>query len=68
MTNETGMVTPCQGHARHQETEVLMRLRGCNSQHGGIRDYDTPCSYRMRTTDPGCTGCTGCCERVEDVV
>ena len=67
MTNETGMVTPCQGHARQQETEVLMRLRGGNSQHGGIRDYDTPCScsYRMRTTDPGCTGC---CERVEDVV
>lgn len=37
-------------------------LRGCNSQHGGRRSPE-PCIYRMRTTDPGCTGCV---ERDED--
>ena len=68
MTNETGMVTPCQGVLRPTAGTGRMSPFPCNSQHGGIRDYDTPCSYRMRTTDPGCTGCTGCCERVEDVV
>ncbi|MGL4265167.1 MAG: hypothetical protein ACRCTX_26385 [Afipia sp.] len=40
----------------------LVGLRGCNSLHGGVREPD-PCIYRMRTTDPGCTGCA---ERDED--
>ena len=40
----------------------LVGLRGCNSLHGGAREPD-PCIYRMRTTDPGCTGCA---ERDED--
>lgn len=40
----------------------LVGLRGCNSQHGGARKPE-PCIYRMRTTDPGCTGCA---DRNED--
>ena len=54
--------SPCQGHAKQQEAdhsenglELVGRL-GCNSQHGGYRP-DSPCRYRMRITDPGCTGC-----------
>ena len=42
--------------------DQLIGLRGCNSQHGGQQQAE-PCIYRMRTTDPGCTGCT---ERDED--
>ena len=49
------------GHARQQEADALIGLRGCNSQHG--EQQAEPCIYRMRTTDPGCTGCT---ERDED--
>ena len=56
------------GHAKQQEADhsedalELVGLRGCNSQHGGQQQAE-PCIYRMRTTDPGCTGCT---ERDED--
>lgn len=52
----------CQGHAAQQESDDLVGLRGCNSRHGGIRS-GYPCIYRMRTTDPGCTGCA---DRDED--
>ena len=55
-------VSPCAGHAVQQEADDLVGLRGCNSRHGGMRAVD-PCGYRMRTTDPGCTGCV---ERDED--
>ena len=53
---------PCQGHARQQEADALIGLRGCNSRHCGQQQAE-PCIYRMRTTDPGCTGCV---ERDED--
>ena len=37
-------------------------LRDCHSRL--IKNHDPdPCSYRMRITDPGCTGCA---ERDED--
>ncbi len=52
----------CQGHAAQQEADALVGLRGCNRRHGGMRAVE-PCGYRMRTTDPGCTGCV---ERDED--
>ena len=42
--------------------DALVGLRGCNRRHGGMRAVE-PCGYRMRTTDPGCTGCV---ERDED--
>ena len=42
--------------------DALVGLRGCNSRHGGMRAVE-PCGYRMRTTDPSCTGCA---ERDED--
>ena len=45
-----------------QESDDLVGLRGCNSRHGGMRAVE-PCIYRMRTTDPGCTGCA---DRDED--
>lgn len=45
-----------------QSASALVGLRGCNSRHGGAREPD-PCIYRMRTTDPGCTGCA---DRGED--
>ena len=45
-----------------QERDALVGLRGCNRRHGGMRAVE-PCGYRMRTTDPGCTGCV---ERDED--
>ena len=61
---DTGVIPkpPRSGHAKQQEAdhsenglELVGRL-GCNSQHGGYRP-DSPCRYRMRITDPGCTGC-----------
>lgn len=55
-------VSPCAGHAVQQDADDLVGLRGCNSRHGGMRAL-YPCIYRMRTTDPGCTGCV---ERDED--
>lgn len=55
-------VSPCAGHAVQQDADDLVGLRGCNSRHGGMRAVE-PCGYRMRTTDPGCTGCV---ERDED--
>jgi len=45
-----------------EKADDLVGLRGCNSRHGGIRS-GYPCIYRMRTTDPGCTGCA---DRDED--
>ena len=45
-----------------QEADGLVGLRGCNSRHG-VQRAEEPCIYRMRTTDPGCTGCV---ERDED--
>lgn len=39
-----------------QDADSLVGLRGCNSKHGG-RGAADPCIYRMRTTDPDCTGC-----------
>ena len=45
-----------------EKADNLVGLRGCNSRHGGIRS-GYPCIYRMRTTDPGCTGCA---DRDED--
>ena len=42
--------------------DALVGLRGCNRRHGGMRS-GYPCIYRMRTTDPGCTGCA---DRDED--
>ena len=50
-------VSPCAGHAAQQEADDLVSLRGCNSRHGGVQRAEEPCIYRMRTTDPGCTGC-----------
>jgi hypothetical protein len=55
-------VSPCAGRAVQQEADDLVGLRGCNSRHGGMWAL-YPCIYRMRTTDPGCTGCV---ERDED--
>ena len=55
-------VSPCAGHAVQQDADDLVGLRGCNSRHGGMWAL-YPCIYRMRTTDPGCTGCV---ERDED--
>jgi len=62
MATQNHAATPCQGHAAQQEADDLVGLRGCNSRHGGMRAL-YPCIYRMRTTDPGCTGCV---ERDED--
>ena len=45
-----------------ERVENLIGLRDCSSRHGGIRS-GYPCIYRMRTTDPGCTGCA---DRDED--
>lgn len=58
--------TDCAGaqHASQQEAEALVGLRGCNSRHGTHWGKDgDPCVYRMRSTDPGCTGCA---DRDED--
>ena len=55
-------VSPCAGHAVQQESDDLVGLRGCNSRHG-VQRAEEPCGYRMRATDPGCTGCA---ERDED--
>lgn len=50
------------GHARQQEAAESIGLRDCHSSR--TKNYDPdPCSYRMRTTDPGCTGCA---DRDED--
>ncbi|MDD2978297.1 hypothetical protein [Aquabacterium sp.] len=40
-------------------TATLLGLHGCNSQHGSDRAGTEmlACRYRMRTTDPDCTGC-----------
>ena len=56
---------PCQGHARQQEADESIGLRSCNSLHGSDRTGTgmLGCLYRMRVTDPGCTGCV---DRDED--
>ena len=55
----------CQGHARQQDADAIIGLRSCNSLHGSDRTGTgmLGCLYRMRVTDPGCTGCV---DRDED--
>ena len=52
----------CMNPPGQRESDDLVGLRGCNSRHG-VQRAEEPCIYRMRTTDPGCTGCV---ERDED--
>ena len=46
-------------HARQQDADAIIGLRSCNSLHGSDRTggWMLGCLYRMRITDPGCTGC-----------
>ena len=56
---------PRDGHARQQDADAIIGLRSCNSLHGSDRAGTgmLGCRYRMRITDPGCTGCA---DRDED--
>lgn len=56
---------PRDGHARQQDADAIIGLRSCNSLHGSDRTGGgmLGCLYRMRVTDPGCTGCV---DRDED--
>ena len=56
---------PRDGHARQQDADAIIGLRSCNSLHGSDRTGTgmLGCLYRMRVTDPGCTGCV---DRDED--
>ena len=56
---EQALAHPCQGHAQQQEAAPIIGLRSCNSLHGSDRAGTgmLGCRYRMRITDPGCTGC-----------
>ena len=62
--NQTA-ASACQGHAKQQEADTVIGLRSCNSLHGSDRAGTgmLGCRYRMRITDPGCTGCA---DRDED--
>ena len=43
---------------RQREAEKPVSLRDCNSNHGRpARSAGHQCLYRMRSTDPACTGC-----------
>jgi hypothetical protein len=51
-----------EGCSPHQVPDESMGLRDCHSIR--IKNHDPdPCSYRMQTTD---LGCTGCADRDED--
>ena len=56
---------PRDDHARQQDADAIIGLRSCNSLHGSDRTGTgmLGCLYRMRVTDPGCTGCV---DRDED--